>query len=62
MSDARVVITRGAGSRFYWSLSAHGELHDCRRSEASMIKAAEAAEATLTQADLARHYKRPNSA
>jgi len=60
--NARIVITRGAGNRWYWSLTAHGA--ECRgdRSEMSLAKAAEAAEASLIQMEANRHYRSADGA
>ena len=40
--NARIVINRGAGNRWYWSLTAHGTECSGHRSECSAVKAAAA--------------------
>jgi hypothetical protein len=61
-NGVRILIDRRDGNRWYWKLNAYGEEHYCQRSEHSPAKAAEQAEAYLTQIDLSRHYKNQRTA
>lgn len=57
-NGVRILIERRDGNRFYWTLNAYGEELYGHRSEASLAKAAEVAESSLMQIDLAKHYRK----
>jgi hypothetical protein len=61
-NGVRILIDRREGNRFYWRLNAYGEEYFPQRSEATAAKAAEQAEALLTQVELSRHCKNQRTA
>jgi hypothetical protein len=56
-NGVRILIERREGNRYYWTLTAYGDEHYCKHSEASPARAAEQVETHLMQIELSRHYK-----